>query len=301
MHLLITGAQGQLGHDVAQAADQQGFDTQALPRSSLDITRADLVDQAIDARQPDLVVNCAAYTAVDRAEEEPEQAFAVNRDGPSHLAAACARHSIPLIHVSTDYVFDGTKDSPYNETDQIRPINAYGRSKAAGEAAVQAMTGRFVILRTAWVFGAHGNNFVRTMLRLGQERPSLRVVNDQVGCPTFTGHLAEAIMGIVAIYRTETELPWGIYHYGGQPPISWHGFADHIFTTARAMGVPLKIEALEAIPTSEYPLPAKRAANSRLDSSKFERVFGLQTGAWEDGVRAVVSAWLESRIIEPPE
>ncbi|MDJ0723212.1 MAG: dTDP-4-dehydrorhamnose reductase [Desulfobacterales bacterium] len=301
MRLLITGAQGQLGHDVAQAAIQQGFDTLALTRSTLDITRADRVDRTIDARQPDLVVNCAAYTAVDRAEEESEQAFAANRDGPSHLATTCARHGIPLIHVSTDYVFDGTKDSPYTESDPLRPINTYGRSKAAGEAAVQAMTNRFVILRTAWVFGAHGNNFVRTMLRLGQERPSLRVVNDQVGCPTFTGHLAEAIMGIAAIYRTETECPWGVYHYGGQPPISWHGFADHIFTTARTMGVALKIEALEAIPTSAYPLPAKRAANSRLDCSKFERVFGLQAGAWEDGVRTVISAWLASQAIKPPE
>ncbi len=294
MRILITGARGQLGHDVAAAAANRGFDTLALPRSALDITSAGSVDRSIEADRPDLVINCAAYTAVDRAEQESQSALAVNRDGPANLAAACARASIPLIHISTDYVFDGTQDAPYSETDTVRPINAYGMSKLAGETALESKTKHFIIIRTAWVFGTQGNNFVKTMLRLGREREVLQVVNDQIGCPTFSGHLAAAILTIAERYRRQRELPWGIYHYGGQPPVSWHGFADYIFTTARALGLPLSVERLEAIPTSAYPLPAKRAANSRLDCRKIERLFGLKAPSWQIGVQTVVADWSRS-------
>jgi dTDP-4-dehydrorhamnose reductase len=287
MHLLITGAKGQLGHDVTEAALNRGYAPLALAHDQLNITDADSVSQAIAAGQPDLVINCAAYTAVDRAEEEPQLAFAVNRDGAANLAEACAKRRIPLIHVSTDYVFNGGQEEPYLETDPVDPINTYGLSKAAGEAEVQARTERFIILRTAWVFGVHGGNFVKTMLRLGLGQETLRVVDDQFGCPTFTGHLAEAIMQIAAHYRHKAACPWGIYHYGGQPPINWYGFAKSIFALARDMGLPMKIQNLTAIPTSEYPLPAKRAANSILDVRKIKRVFGVAAGPWQEGVRAV--------------
>ncbi len=291
MRLLITGARGQLGHAVAKASMHRGYLTLALARDRLDITDASSADRVMADNAPDMVVNCAAYTAVDRAEEEPQLAFAVNRDGASNLAAACAQSKVPLIHVSTDYVFDGTQKDPYTETDTVHPINVYGASKASGETEIQNTFDRFIILRTAWVFGVHGNNFVKTMLRLGQERQTLRVVDDQFGCPTFSGHLAEAIMRIVANYRRRRTLPWGIYHYGGQPPVNWYAFAEHIFLAARTIGIPLKVERLEAIPSHAYPLPAKRAANSMLDCSKFKRVFGMDAALWQDGVQAVVADW----------
>lgn len=295
MRILITGAQGQLGQDVVQSAINLGYVAIALPRSRLDITCADSVNQTFDANQPDIVINCAAYTAVDRAEEERDLALDVNRDGPANLATACKQNAIPLVHVSTDYVFDGAKKEAYTETDPLCPVNNYGFSKAAGESEVQKRADRFIILRTAWVFGINGRNFVKTMLRLGSEHQSIRVVDDQVGCPTYTGHLAKAILTIAERCRRQTDFPWGIYHYAGQPPTSWFGFAKAIFSSARAMGIALKVNHLEAIPTSAYPLPAKRALNSRLDCRKFEQVFGFRAASWQEGVNKVVADWYTSR------
>ncbi len=297
MRILITGAEGQLGSDVVKTAADRGFDAVGLPRRRLDITRTGMVDRVIEDNRPDMVVNCAAFTAVDLAETKMEAALAVNRDGPANLAAACARLSIPLVHISTDYVFEGTQAQPYAETDPVCPINAYGASKLAGEQEIQKRTRRFIILRTAWVFGTHGHNFVKTMLKLSRARETLRVVDDQVGSPTFAGHLAEAITTIAAHYRRQGDLPWGIYHYGGQPSTSWHGLAEYTLAVAREMGATLKIAHLEAIPTSEYPLPAKRAANSQLDGRKIKQAFGLDPSAWQSGVRAVVSEWC--RIVDP--
>lgn len=294
MRILITGAQGQLGRDMVASAQNSGYDTVALGRDRLDITRTENVRRTIEDISPDLVINCAAYTAVDRAEQEAELAFAVNRDGPSHMAASCSKLAIPLIHISTDYVFDGRKQGPYRENDPICPLNVYGRSKAAGESAIQRNTDRFIILRTAWVFGAHGNNFVKTMLRLGCEKETIRVVDDQVGCPTFTGSLAHAIISIAGRYRLQSDLDWGIYHYGGQPPVSWHGFAKQIFKTARQAGLPLKLNRLEAISTREYPTAAERAANSVLDNRKIERVFDIEVESWHAGLQKVVGHYCHS-------
>jgi dTDP-4-dehydrorhamnose reductase len=299
MRILIAGALGQLGRDVTEAARAQRHFVLALPRDELDISRAERVNQIIDANRPDLVINCAAYTAVDRAEKESERAFAVNRDGPSNLAAACAHGAIPLIHISTDYVFNGDKKTPYVESDPAQPINVYGLSKAAGETEVQNKTDRYVILRTAWVFGAHGTNFVKTMLKLGQARETIRVVDDQFGCPTFTGHLAGAIMEIAGRYHNQPDFPWGIYHYGGRPAVSWYQFAEQIFSTASEMGLPLQVRNLVAIPTSEYPTPAKRAVNSRLDCRKLKQVFGLKPASWHDGVRTVVEEYQASTPSNP--
>ncbi|MDJ0855085.1 MAG: dTDP-4-dehydrorhamnose reductase [Desulfobacterales bacterium] len=291
MRIVVTGAQGQLGSEVVSSSVDRGFDAVGLPRSRLDITRSGMVAQAIEDNRPDLVINCAAFTAVDLAETEMASALAANRDGPANLAAACSRLSIPLVHISTDYVFDGTQADPYAETDPVRPINAYGASKLAGEQAIQARIKHFIILRTAWVFGIHGHNFVKTMLKLAMERENLRVVDDQIGCPTYAGHLAETIATIVAHYRRQGDIPWGIYHYGGQPPISWHGLAEHTLAVAREMGLPQKVDRLEAIPTSDYPLPAKRAANSRLDCRKIRQAFGVEPSSWRRGVQAVVADW----------
>lgn len=288
MRILITGAQGQLGRDLVTGALNRGYDTVALSRNRLDITHTENVRRTIEGILPDLVVNCAAYTAVDRAEQEPELAFAVNRDGPSLLAAACSKSAIPLIHISTDYVFDGRKQGPYGEEDPICPLNVYGRSKAAGESAIRQNADRFLILRTAWLFGARGHNFVNTMVRLGCEHATIRVVDDQIGCPTFTGSLAKAILSIAARYRRQRDLDWGIYHYGGQPPISWHGFAKQIFKTARQADLPLKLTRLEAIATREYPTAARRAANSVLDNRKIERVFDIGVESWHAGLQKVV-------------
>ena len=289
MRILITGARGQLGRSVAAAAVKRGIDTVALGRRQMDITRAENVNRGIEISLPDLVVNCAGYTAVDRAEQETTLAFAVNRDGPSHLADACSKKAIPLIHISTDYVFDGRKQDPYDETDPICPLNVYGQSKAAGESEIHKKTDRYIILRTAWVFGAHGNNFVKTMLRLGCKHETIRVVDDQIGNPTFSGSLAEVIMRIAAHYRRRNEINWGIYHYGGQPPISWYGFAQQIFQIARRAGLPLKLTRPEAISTDEYPTAAKRAANSVLDNRKIERTFDIRVESWHAGLQAVVA------------
>ena len=295
MRLLITGARGQLGRDVVACAQKHGFAAAALGRDRLDITRSEDVNRTIDTLLPDVVINCAAYTDVDRAEQETGMAFAVNRDGPSHLAAACSKIAIPLIHISTDYVFDGCKQGPYDENDPVCPLNVYGHSKAAGESAVRQNIDRHIILRTAWVFGAHGNNFVKTMLRLGGEHETIRVVADQTGCPTFTGSLAVTILSIVARYRRHTDIDWGIYHYGGQPPVSWHGFAEQIFKTARQAEWPLKLKRLEAISTSEYPTVAKRAANSVLDNRKIKRVFDIDVPSWQGGLKEVVAHYSQSR------
>ena len=295
MRLLITGARGQLGRDVVACAQKRSLDAVALGRKRLDITRAEDVKRTIDTLLPDFVINCAAYTAVDRAENEADLAFAVNRDGPSHLAAACSKTAIPLIHISTDYVFEGSKQGPYDETDPVRPLNVYGHSKAAGESEVRRNTKRHIILRSAWIFGVHGHNFVKTMLRLGREHETIRVVDDQIGSPTFTGELAEVILKIVTRYRRQTDLEWGIYHYGGQPPVSWHGFAKQIFKTARQAGLPLKLTRLEAISSSEYPTAAKRAANSVLDNRKIERVFEVDVASWHTGLLEVVTHYRHSQ------
>jgi dTDP-4-dehydrorhamnose reductase len=295
MRLLITGARGQLGHDVVTMARIRGFDTVALGRDRLDITRAESAIRGIHEYLPDLLINCAAYTAVDRAEQEVALAFAANRDGPSHLATACSHAGIPLIHISTDYVFDGRKQGLYNETDPVGPINAYGRSKAAGETEVQNKSERHIILRSAWGFGTHGNNFVKTMLKLGQEQETIRVVDDQIGCPTFTGSLAGAIIRIAALYRRHGDVDWGIYHYGGQPPVSWHGFAKQIFSMARRTGLIMKVDRLEAISTCEYPMAAKRPANSVLDNRKIERTFDIDIESWYAGLQTVVAHYRQSQ------
>ncbi|PWC35721.1 dTDP-4-dehydrorhamnose reductase [Azospirillum sp. TSO22-1] len=285
MRMLVFGHDGQVAHALRTMAAPD-LTVTALGRAGADITDADAVRRAVEAARPDVAVNTAAYTAVDRAETEAEQAFAVNRDGAGHIAAACAAAGVPLIHYSTDYVFDGAKDGPWREDDPIAPLGVYGASKAAGEAAVRAAGPRHVILRTAWVFGAHGNNFVRTMLRLGAERERLGIVADQRGCPTAAADLASAAVA-VARHVLATGEGWGTYHCCGAPPTTWHGFAEAIFEERRrATG--LAPPRLDAIATADYPTPARRPANSVLDTARFAARFGLPAPAWRDALGGVV-------------
>lgn len=281
MTLVIFGAGGQVGRELAELAQAQGLAVRAFARAEVDITDAAAVAEAV--RGADFVANCAAYTAVDKAEAERDRAFAVNATGPGVIAQACATAGAALLHISTDYVFRGDGDRPWREDDPIAPLSVYGETKAAGEAAVRAALPRHVILRTAWVFAAHGNNFVRTMLRLGAERPELRIVADQRGGPTPAADIAAAILAI----RGQALAPgfdgWGTFHFAGAPATTWHDFAAAIFAAKGGAG-----PVLHAIATADYPTPARRPSNSVLDCGKISRVFGLGQPDWRQALPAMV-------------
>src|SRR5712691_12928846 len=225
MKLLVLGAGGQVGHELCRLAWPAGYRLAAVDRDGIDITQREKVFAAMARERPDIVINAAAYTAVDRAESEPDIAWASNCSGPANLAAACRDAVIPLIHLSTDYVFDGSKSGAYREDDPVEPLGVYGKSKEAGDQAVRGALAQHVILRTAWVYSAHGRNFVKTMLRLAGERPVLRVVADQVGSPTSAGDIAAAISTIVRQIEAGNTR-WGTYHFAGAGAVTWHGFAE---------------------------------------------------------------------------
>lgn len=279
--ILLTGANGQLGWEVARRAATAGLSCHAFDRAALDITDASAVRRTITDLRPGVVINAAAYTAVDRAESEESTAFAVNRDGPAYLAEACAASGSALVHVSTDYVFDGAKQSPYTEEDQVAPLGVYGASKLAGEEAVRRRCPRHIILRTAWVYGIHGHNFVQTMLRIGRERDTIRVVNDQHGSPTFAGDMAEVILRLAARLRDDgmPDQGLGTFHCVNQGTTTWYGFASKIFEMAEP--ALRRKPAVQAITTAEYPTPARRPANSVLDCSRLSRVQAITLRPWE--------------------
>jgi dTDP-4-dehydrorhamnose reductase len=290
MTILVTGAGGQVGRELVMRAGRRAL--VGLDRSQLDITDAGAVAAALSARRVRLVVNAAAWTAVDRAESEPNASWSVNRAGPAVLAAACAAVTVPLLHISTDYVFDGRSAVPYDEASAVAPLGVYGRSKWAGEQAIRdALPDRHVILWVAWVFGAHGGNFVRTMLRLGQEREALSVVADQYGAPTHAGAVATALLSIADRYGTEAALPWGTYHLSGTPVTTWHGFAESIFAEACATGLLARAPLVHPIPTEAYPLPAPRPANSAFDCTLIRARFGIEPPPWMAGLREVLNTW----------
>jgi len=281
--LLITGAHGQLGRELMRLG--AGHELMTVCHDQLDITDQDDVLDCCASFHPDVVINAAAYTAVDKAEADVESAFAVNRDGPANLARACKQLHIPLIHVSTDYVFDGTTGA-YTEDDLVSPLGVYGTSKLAGERAVQQYASKYLILRTSWVFSAHGNNFVKTMLRLGSERDELGIVADQHGCPTSASELARGIYAALAI--CENSEPWGVYHFCQPEPTTWFDFAKAVFAEARAQGITLSVANVNAIATSAYPTPASRPANSVMDCRKFETTFNFNIHPWKDSLARVV-------------
>jgi dTDP-4-dehydrorhamnose reductase len=257
----------------------------ALGRGELDIADADALGATIDRLRPRIVMNCAAYTAVDRAESDAEAATAINATAAGHLARACAESGAALVHFSTDYVFDGTSPRAYVETDAVNPISVYGRSKEAGERLIRAALEQHVILRTSWVYGAHGANFVKTMLRLGSERPALRIVGDQRGCPTAAAELARAVRR-VAETILDGRAAWGTYHFCGEGATTWYDFATQIFAESALRGGARP--ALHRIETHEYPTPAQRPRNSVLDCSLFRARFGLSAEPWQRSLAAVL-------------
>jgi dTDP-4-dehydrorhamnose reductase len=294
MRLLITGWQGQLARALVEAAAARPEITAlSLGRPALDLCARPSILRSLTEHTPDIVINTAAYTAVDKAEAEPDAAFRLNRDGAGMLAEAAASQGVPIIHLSTDYVFDGAKSTPYVETDATSPRNVYGASKLAGEAAVAAVNPQHIILRTAWVHSPFGQNFVKTMLRIAATKPRLGVVADQHGNPTFAPHLATAILDLaIKIYALKNkEISWGIYHAAGSGETSWHGLAQAVFVRSKALGGP----AAEADPISAtaYPTPAARPANSRLDCGKLERQFAVRLPDWQVGVDACVARLLQ--------
>ena len=293
MKLLVAGANGQLGQCLARMTsenieDAGQFEAVVLARAELDITFADAVFSEFEKHQPDLLINPAAYTAVDRAEDEVDSAYAVNAQGTQHLAAACSKMGIPMVHVSTDYVFDGSATEPYLPDSSTSPIGVYGESKLAGEKLAQAELDELVIVRTAWVYSEYGNNFVKTMLRLATDRDELGVVSDQIGCPTYAGNIAAAILKICRSIQ-DGEKSWGVYHYVDQPTMSWHAFAELVFKMAAAQGLIEKRPKVNAIASAEYPTKAKRPWYSVLDTQSIQRAFGVEQANVEDALADVLA------------
>jgi dTDP-4-dehydrorhamnose reductase len=280
--ILITGANGQLGLALARRLGEHasGHAVTSHDRSSLDIANADACLRAVEQSQCDVVLNCAAYTAVDRAESERDAAFAANAIGPGNLAAACRRFDAFLVHFSTDYVFDGRGNRPYVETDATSPLGVYGESKLAGEAAVRSTYDAHAILRLSWVYSNDGANFYKTMLRLGAERDQLRVVADQFGTPNYTGELADAVAHMLSHSRAALREKSGLYHLSASGVTTWHQFAREIFTNAQLSRSP----SVEPITTADYPTPAKRPAFSALDGSRFATTFGWEIKTWQQGL-----------------
>lgn len=292
LRVLVTGAGGQVGSDVVRrGAAVEGLALVPVDRASLDIGNPDQVRAAFDLHRPDLVINCAAYTAVDRAESEPDQAHAINRDGVAHLAGACREQGAPLLHLSTDYVFDGSGETPWTPEAPTAPLGVYGASKLAGEQVLRDTLPQHLTLRTSWVFGEQGANFVRTMVRLANERDTLRVVDDQVGGPTWSGHIADALLALAVRFRDQRDLPWGTWHYAGQPWVTWHAFATATVAEAHRLGLVSRMPAIAAITTAEFPTPARRPHNSRLDMASTTQALGLAPPDWHAGLRAVLEAW----------
>lgn len=292
MKVLVFGAGGQVGREVCRAYWPARFELTTLDRNTGDVTRPAAVAALLARHRPGLVINLAAYTAVDRAESEPEAAWAVNCAGAAHIAAACGDNATPLIQLSTDYVFDGANPTPYREEDAVNPLCVYGCSKEAGERAVRAAVPQHIILRTAWVYGAFGANFVKTMLRLGAERRVLRVVADQRGCPTAAADIAGALIAAAQAIE-HGEIEWGTYHFAGAGSTTWHGFAEEIIDLADHLGAwPGGSQPrVEPIGTDQYPTPARRPMNSVLDCRKIEKL-GISPPPWQSGLPEVVQELL---------
>ncbi|MDN8648026.1 dTDP-4-dehydrorhamnose reductase [Stenotrophomonas indicatrix] len=294
MTVLVFGGNGQVGQELLRALAPLGkvvatTRSGVLPDGSAcetaDFGQPDSLPALLDRLQPSIVVNAAAYTAVDRAEQEVDAAFAANAQAPGVIARWCAAHGVPFVHYSTDYVFDGQGTAPYRENEPTAPLGVYGTSKRDGEDAVRAAGGRHLIFRTAWVYASHGANFLRTMLRVGAERDQLRVVADQIGTPTPAAMIADVT---VQALQHPGALS-GTWHLTASGQTSWHGFAEAIFAEALATGVLAKVPSVEAIPSSEYPTPAKRPAWSVLDNRKLQQDFGIALPTWQDGLKRVMA------------
>lgn len=302
MRIYVIGSEGQIARSLRDlASPNMDIEIRCSSRPHVDILHPNSIERALNEFSPDIVINPAAYTAVDRAETEPDLAFSVNRDGAAGVALAARRLNVPIIHLSTDYVFDGKKSSPYVETDPVAPQSIYGRSKLAGEVAVAAANERNIILRTSWVYAPFGSNFVRTILRLGSERDRLRVVDDQIGCPTYAADIAQAI---VTIAQTVNSAGWqphfaGVTHLAGPDQITWFAFARQIMKLVEATGA--RAAAVDPITTADYPTAVARPANSCLNCDRLHSIFKVRLPALSVSIEACLqrllndSTWQESR------
>jgi dTDP-4-dehydrorhamnose reductase len=296
MRLLIAGWQGQVARALVEAAPSRPeISALAVGRPALDLVDPGSVARTVGDVRPDIVINSAAYTAVDKAESEPDAAHALNAEGARVLAEAAAKRGAAIIHISTDYVFDGQKPAPYTEDDPTGPMSIYGRSKLAGEDAVRRANPRHVIVRTSWVHSATGQNFTKTMLRLGAERPELQVVDDQTGSPTYAPHLADALLAMAHLIASAPRPEhFGTFHAAGTGTTTWCGLAREIFKVAATHGATIPV--VTPITTAEYPTPARRPANSRFDCSKLARVYGITLPAWREGVAECVEKLLRKGV-----
>lgn len=281
LSILISGLHGQVSRELQQRLADLG-QLHVLGREQLDLAQPEAIRQQVQALKPDLIINAAAHTAVDQAESEAELAFAINAQAPGIFAEEAQKLGIPLIHYSTDYVFDGNKDAPYSEDDLPNPLGVYGQSKLAGEQAISAVGGQHLILRTSWVYSRHGRNFLLTMQRLLQEKPELRIVADQIGAPTWAGTIALSTRALIERWQAGQAGAWGIYHLTAQGETSWFGFAQAIAEQLKAQGLPCA--RLLPIASSEYPTPARRPLNSRLDCSRLQREWQVSQPHWQQAL-----------------
>ena len=288
MKLLITGACGQVGRELVLRVQKESIYCASYSRDQLDITQLEATMSAISAQNYNMVINAAAYTAVDKAEEDGEAAYRVNRDGVKNLALACREQNIPLLHISTDFVFDGEKHLPYSEDDATHPINIYGKSKLAGEQCIQEIWDKHIILRTSWVYSQHRNNFVKTMLRLMQERDTVRVVGDQWGCPTSACSIARTLVDIAKYIMESNNPPWGLYHFSDAGKTNWYEFAKEIQLQTNEFKE-LNV-SIEAITSEDWVCAAKRPRNSLLSSEKLTKTFAITPDHWQTQLKPVIQS-----------
>jgi dTDP-4-dehydrorhamnose reductase len=287
MNLLIIGSKGQLGSELVGNCKRNHFSFLGLDLPEFDITDTSQVEKTLADFKPSIIINASGYTKVDEAETEPKIAFSVNSDGPANLAVSCNKFRIPVIHVSTDYVFDGTKGQPYFESDPVSPLGIYGKSKEEGENKIRSIIKQHIILRTSWLYGLNGNNFVKTMLRLGKEKEIIKVVSDQFGCPTSATDLAETVVNISKQISGNHKFSWGTYHYCGHGVTTWYKFAKTIFEIANHYQN-YKVSSVRAITTAQYPTRAKRPAFSALDCSLVKKHFGINTKPWQESLKKTI-------------
>ncbi len=277
--VLITGANGMLASDLILLLQDNDFQTYPYMRKELDICNADSVNKAVDQCQPDVLINCAAYTHVDKCETEKNRAFEVNRDALVHLVKGCRKYNTLLVHISTDYVFDGSQKTPYREDDPTNPLSVYGQSKLEGEKTIIDSYDSCLIVRTSWLYGVSGHSFVKTIIRIATERESLNIVNDQFGSPTYTTNLSKAIIHLL------NRNVRGLYHYSDDGVCSWYDFACEIIDEMKSRGFPLAVKEVNAIGTSDYPLPAVRPKYSLLSKEKYKETTGFALPYWKDGLK----------------
>lgn len=287
MKVLVTGANGQLASDLVPLLEAAGFTPVPFGSAELDISNEAAVFEAVKKAKPGVIINSAAYTKVDLAEKEPERAYAVNADGAAYLARAAKEFGCPMVHVSTDFVFDGRSPVPYAEEAQENPLSVYGASKLAGERAAADAADALVIVRTSWLYGTTGHNFVKTILRLASERETLRVVYDQAGTPTWSADLAAALVQVCKAIESGKR-PWGTYHYSNEGVASWYDFAVAICEEAAAAGMSLKCSRIEPILTSEYPVPAARPSYSVLNKAKIKKTFDTEIPHWRRSLSTMI-------------